>query len=340
MREELERIRIEAMGAIAAAADVEALNEVRVRYLGKKGALTQVLRGMGSLPAAERPGLGQLANETRDVIEGLLAGRARELGEAELERRLEAERIDVTLPGQRPNLGREHPLRLILEEIEDIFLGLGYEIAEGPEVESDHYNFTLLNIPPDHPARGMHDTFYVNEEILLRTHTSPVQVRYMQRKAPELPVKIIAPGRVYRRDDDATHSPMFEQVEILAVDQGITMADLKGTLLTFARQMFGRDREIRLRPSYFPFTEPSAEVDVSCIICGGSGCRVCKNTGWLEILGCGMVHPAVLVNGGYDPSRVTGFAAGMGVERIAMLKYGVDDLRHFFTNDVRFLRQF
>lgn len=340
MRQRLERIREEATRAIAGAASEEQLKELRVRYLGKKGELTAVLRGMGGLPEEERPAMGELANRTRELLEELLEERSRALGALELERRLKEEKVDVTLPGQPLPAGHLHPLSLVQAEIEDIFLNVGFEVVEGPEVELDYYNFEALNIPKDHPARDMQDSFYFGENTLLRTQTSPVQIRTMERVQPRLPIRVIAPGRVYRRDDDATHSPMFHQVEGLVVDRGITMGDLKGTLLAFAREMFGRDREIRLRPSYFPFTEPSAEVDVSCIVCGGKGCRACKHSGWLEILGAGMVHPRVLANGGYDPGEVTGFAFGMGIERVAMLKYGIDDLRIFFQNDYRFLRQF
>jgi len=250
------------------------------------------------------------------------------------------DRIDVTLPGRPVELGQKHPLTMINDEIKDIFLGLGFQIAYGPEIETDYYNFEALNMPEDHPARDMQDSYYITPQLLLRTHTSPVQIRAMEKQAPKLPVRIIAPGKVYRRDDDATHSPMFHQCEGLVVDTDITFADLKGTLLLFAREMFGPEQKIRLRPSYFPFTEPSAEVDISCIMCGGLGCRVCSSTGWLEILGSGMVHPNVLEVSGYDPRSVTGFAFGMGVERIAMLKYGIGDLRHFFSNDLRFLKQF
>ena len=257
------------------------------------------------------------------------------------ERRLAAERIDVTLPGRKVRQGAVHPLSKVIREIEDIFIGMGYSIAEGPEVEQDYYNFEALNLPKDHPSRDMQDSFYITEDLLMRTHTSPVQARTMEALQGEVPVKIICPGRVYRRDDDdATHSHVFTQIEGLVVDQSIRMSDLKGTLLQFAREMFGPDTQIRLRPSFFPFTEPSAEVDVSCVMCGGEGCRVCKQTGWLEILGSGMVHPRVLEMAGYDPDKVSGFAFGMGVERIAMLKYGIEDIRHFYTNDLRFLEQF
>ncbi|MDA8234416.1 MAG: phenylalanine--tRNA ligase subunit alpha [Clostridia bacterium] len=340
MRDQLAKIKEEAVAALEAARDLEQLNEVRVKFLGKKGLLTGVLRGMGGLSAEERPVIGQLANEVRAYLEEQLETRQESLKSAGKESRLLVETIDVTLPGQPVVLGKMHPLTTVLEEIKDIFMGLGFTIEEGPEVETDYYNFEALNLPKDHPARDMQDSFYITAETLLRTHTSPVQPRTMERLAPRVPVKAIAPGKVYRRDDDATHSPMFHQVEGFIIDKGITFADLKGVLLTFVQQMFGADREIRLRPSFFPFTEPSAEVDVSCIMCNGAGCRVCSQTGWLEILGSGMMHPRVLEMSGYDPKEVTGFAFGMGVERIAMLKYGIDDLRLLFENDLRFLAQF
>lgn len=340
MRERLEELKRRALEDTRSAQDSEQLNQVRIRYLGKKGELTAILRGMGKLAPEDRPVVGREANRIRDEIEAELEHRQRELEAQELSRRLEAEAIDVTLPGYPVQPGRAHPISQVLERVEEIFLGMGFEVFEGPEVEFDYYNFEALNIPPEHPARDMQDSFYFTSNILLRTHTSPGQIRVMQKMAPRLPVRVIIPGKVYRRDDDATHSPMFHQVEGLLVDEGITFGNLKGTLLAFARQMFGPGQEIRLRPSYFPFTEPSAEVDISCIICGGTGCRTCGNSGWLEILGAGMVHPQVLANGGYDPERVSGFAFGMGIERIAMLKYGIDDLRLFFENDLRFLAQF
>ncbi|SFR13863.1 phenylalanine--tRNA ligase subunit alpha [Desulfoscipio geothermicus] len=340
MEEKLKQILAEAGQVLAQAGDLDQLNEIRVRFLGKKGLLTGVLRGMGSLSAEERPKIGRLANEVRSEIEDILARRTAEIKEEVKKVRLEAEKIDVTLPGVAFMAGRKHPLSMIQEEIEDIFLGMGYSIEEGPEIELDFYNFEALNLPKDHPARDMQDSFYINPEVLLRTHTSPVQVRTMERTAPALPVRIIAPGRVYRRDDDATHSPMFNQVEGLAIDRRVTFADLKGTLQAFVERMFGPETKTRFRPSFFPFTEPSAEVDISCVMCGGSGCRVCSQTGWLEILGCGMVHPRVLEVSGYNPEEVTGFAFGMGVERITMLKYGIDDLRLLFENDLRFLAQF
>jgi phenylalanyl-tRNA synthetase alpha chain len=316
----------------------EDLERVRVKYLGKKGVLTQLLRSMPALLPDERPVVGREANEAKAEIEAELARRLAAVTRAARRARLAAEHVDLTLPGRRIEPGGTHPLSRVLDEIVDVFVGLGFAVAEGPEVELDYYNFEALNIPPDHPARDMQDTFYVSDEVLLRTHTSPVQIRTMLAQKP--PVRIICPGVVYRRDADITHSPMFHQVEGLAVDREISMADLKGTLDLFARELFGPDSQIRFRPSFFPFTEPSAEVDVRCFLCKGGGCRVCKGTGWLEILGCGMVHPQVFRNVGYDPEAVTGWAFGMGVERVAMLKYGVDDIRLFFENDLRFLAQF
>ncbi len=341
MQERLEALEREARAEVAAGRDLDTLKDLRVRYLGKKGELTQILRQMGALPVDQRPVVGKFANEVRDRLETLLAEREAELEAASRELRLTREGVDITLPGRYLPRGWKHPLLQVQQEIEDVFLGMGFTIAEGPEVEFDCFNFELLNIPRDHPARDMQDTFYLTDDILLRTHTSPVQIRHMRSVAPATPVKVIVPGRVYRRDAaDATHSPIFHQVEGLVVDRGISMGDLKGTLLAFARQLYGPATQVRLRPSYFPFTEPSAEVDVSCSFCHGQGCRVCKGSGWLEILGSGMVHPVVLQNGGYDPEEVSGFAFGMGIERIAMLKYGVDDLRLFYQSDIRFLRQF
>ncbi len=340
MLNKIAKLEEEAVREIEAAPDMEAVKKLRVRYLGKKGALTALLRRMRELEPEQRPLAGQKANNLRSKLEDLLARKEEYLREAASASRWEEERIDVTLPGAPFNLGRKHPLTLVLEEIKGIFTGLGFQVVQGPEIESDYYNFEALNLPADHPARDMQDSFYFTPQILLRTHTSPVQIRTMELQAPRLPVRIIAPGKVYRRDDDATHSPMFHQVEGLAVDRGITFADLKGTLLLFAREMFDSGQRIRLRPSFFPFTEPSAEVDIACIMCRGKGCRVCSQSGWLEILGCGMVHPRVLEVSGYDPEDVTGFAFGMGVERIAMLKYGINDMRLLFSNDLRFLRQF
>jgi phenylalanyl-tRNA synthetase alpha chain len=315
------------------------LEQARIKYLGKRGLLTQLLRAMPSLPPAERPVVGREANEAKVEIEAILTRRLAAVGEAERRARLAADRVDLSLPGRRVVPGSRHPLTLVLEEIIDVFVGLGFAVADGPEVESDYYNFEALNIPRDHPARDMQDTFYVSEDVLLRTHTSPVQIRTMLRQKP--PVRIIVPGRVFRRDAlDMTHSPVFHQVEGLAVDRDISMGDLRGTLELFARELFGPDSRIRFRPSFFPFTEPSAEVDVLCFACKGAGCRLCKGSGWLEILGSGMVHPQVLRTVGYDPEEVTGWAFGMGVERVAMLRYGIDDLRLFYENDVRFLSQF
>jgi len=337
VQDRIAQVRAEALAAVRAAQSPEELEQVRIRYVGKKGELTQLLRGIGQVPPEERPAIGRLVNEARDAVEAELAARQRELASAALEARLAAETIDVTLPGWGPVLGRRHPLTQVLDEIKRIFTGLGFEVVEGPEIETDWYNFEALNIPRDHPARDLQDTFFITEDILLRTQTSPVQIRVMEAQKP--PVRIIAPGKVFRVDADVTHSPMFHQVEGLYVDEGVTFGELKGTLSIMARELFGR-RPVRFRPSYFPFTEPSAEMDIQCIICNGAGCRVCKNEGWLEILGSGMVHPQVLRNVGYDPERVSGFAFGMGVERIAMLMYGIDDIRLFFENDIRFLRQF
>nr|WP_306812640.1 phenylalanine--tRNA ligase subunit alpha [Paenibacillus soyae] len=341
VKERLEELRGEALQELQGVESPQALNDLRVKYLGKKGALTEILRGMGGLSAEERPIIGQVANDVRGAIEAVIEEKAAAFQQAETNNRLLAETIDVTLPGKKLPTGALHPLNKVAQEIEDIFVGLGYSIAEGPEVETDYYNFEALNLPKNHPARDMQDSFYVTEDILMRTHTSPVQVRTMKAKEGMTPVKVICPGKVYRRDDDdATHSFQFNQIEGLVIGKGIRMSDLKGTLLQFVQQMFGAQAQIRLRPSFFPFTEPSAEVDVTCVQCGGHGCRMCKQTGWLEILGCGMVHPRVLEMGGYDPEEVTGFAFGMGVERIALLKYGIDDIRHFYTNDLRFLGQF
>lgn len=340
MKEEVRRIQEETLAELQNLTSLDAIQDLKVKVLGKKGTLTALLRQMGGLSAEERPLFGQVVNEARDVLEKAWSARTQELESIALQRQIEGERLDISLPGIHLSRGHQHPLTRVIEEMEDIFLGMGFQIAEGPEIESDYYNFEALNLPKEHPAREMQDSFYITEEILLRTQTSPVQIRTMERLQPQLPVKIIAPGKVYRKDDDATHSPMFHQVEGLVVDRGIRMSDLKGILLNFSRQMFGESREIRLRPSFFPFTEPSAEVDVSCMLCGGSGCRVCKGTGWIEILGSGMVHPKVLEKGGYNPEEVTGFAFGMGVERIAMLKYGIEDMRLLFDNDLRFLQQF
>ncbi|WP_025727778.1 phenylalanine--tRNA ligase subunit alpha [Heyndrickxia ginsengihumi] len=341
MEERLKELRLEALEKVEQAADLKSLNDIRVAYLGKKGPITEVLRGMGKLSAEERPKMGALVNEVRAEITEQIEKKQALLEEEAVQKQLESENIDVTLPGRPVRVGNHHPLTKVIEEMEDLFIGMGYQIAEGPEVEQDYYNFEALNLPKGHPARDMQDTFYITEEILMRTHTSPVQVRTMEKHKGKGPVRIICPGKVYRRDnDDATHSHQFMQIEGLVVDENISMADLKGTLEVFAKNIFGEDREIRLRPSFFPFTEPSVEMDISCKICGGDGCHVCKGTGWIEVLGGGMVHPRVLKMAGFDPEIYTGFAFGIGAERIAMLKYGVDDIRHFYTNDIRFLQQF
>ncbi len=313
--------------------------QLRIKYLGKKGELTSVLRGMGSLSAEERPVIGQMANEVRTWIEQTLQSQMEQQKNKKIEERLKKEAIDVTIPGTAVEIGHRHPLAKVEEELREIFVGMGFDIAEGPEVEYDYYNFQALNIPENHPARDTQDTFYITDNILLRSQTSPVQVRTMEKQKP--PIRVISPGRVYRSDAvDATHSPMFHQLEGLVVDRGITMGDLKGTLELFAQKMFGKDTKIRFRPHHFPFTEPSAEVDVSCFVCGGKGCRLCKGEGWIEILGAGMVHPNVLRGCGIDPEEYSGFAFGMGIERIAMRKYNIDDMRLLFENDIRFLSQF
>lgn len=340
MQDELKAIEAEARGALAAAATLEQLREVEVKYLGRKGALTRVLRSLGELPADLRPQFGQAANRIRVELESAVAARQEELGRTERERALAADRVDVTLPGTNYTYGRAHPLMRVWEEIETIFLGMGFDVVEGNEIETDFYNFEALNVPKDHPARDMQDSFYLSDDIVLRTQTSPVQIRMMQQMAPKLPVRLVHPGRVFRRgDDDATHSPMFHQMEGLLIDKGIGLNHLKGVLLEFARRFYGPNTQLRMRPSYFPFTEPSAEVDVSCVWCGGRGCRICKGTGWVEILGSGMVHPNVLRHGGYDPEVVTGFAFGMGLDRQAQLRFEIDHVRLMFVNDWRLLRQ-
>lgn len=341
MKETLEALLQEALQKVESAEDGRSLQEVRVSYLGKKGPITEVLRGMGKLSAEERPVVGQLANEVRDQIKESIETKEKELETIQLTKQLEEQKLDVTMPGRPIIQGSRHPLQAVVEEVEDVFIGLGFTVEEGPEVETDYYNFEALNLPKDHPARDMQDSFYFTEELLLRTQTSPVQARTMERHHGTGPVKIICPGKVFRRDsDDATHSHQFMQIEGLYVDHQVRMSDLRGVLDTFVKRFFGDEREIRLRPSFFPFTEPSVEVDVSCGICGGKGCRVCKQTGWIEVLGAGMVHPKVLEMSGFDPAEYSGFAFGMGVERLAMLKYAIDDIRHFYTNDVRFLSQF
>ncbi len=323
---------------IAQAQSLPDLDQVRVRYLGKKGLLTEYLKTLGNLSPAERPQAGQAVNAAKESTQVALEARRTVLEGAALSSKLAAESLDITLPGRGQATGGLHPITRTLERIERLFAQVGFEVAEGPEVESDYYNFEALNIPAHHPARAMHDTFYFNSNTVLRTHTSPVQIRVMKDRQP--PLRVIAPGRVYRCDSDLTHTPMFHQVEGFMIDENVSFADLKGMLDDFLRAFFERDLKVRFRPSYFPFTEPSAEVDIQCVMCGGKGCRVCKHTGWLEVLGCGMIHPQVFANVGIDNERYTGFAFGMGVERLTMLRYGVNDLRLFFENDLRFLRQF
>jgi phenylalanyl-tRNA synthetase alpha chain len=338
MKEQLDALAATMFAELGAASSEKELQDLKIRYLGKKGELTAVMKCLGALSAEERPVVGQVINTIKGGFEEEFATRLAAVKEAEKCRRLASERIDVTLPGRRTAVGTRHPVTLVVEEVSEIFAGLGFQVAEGPEIELDFYNFEALNFPKDHPARDMQDTFFLEGDRLLRTHTSPVQVRTMLRHAP--PIRIIAPGTVYRCDSDATHSPMFHQIEGLMVDKGITFGDLKGILTIFINQYFGKGIGMRLRPSFFPFTEPSAEVDIACVICKGTGCRVCKNTGWLEILGAGMVDPEVFRHVGYDAEAVTGFAFGMGIERLAMLKYGINDMRFLFENDIRFLSQF
>ena len=339
MKEQLEKIKEEALKQIAASDALEKLNDIRVSYLGKKGQLTSLLKGMKDVSPEERPKVGQMVNDARALIEGRLEEAKTALAQKAREEQLRKEVIDVTLPAKRQEEGHRHPNTIALEEVERIFIGMGYEVVEGPEVEYDEYNFEKLNIPKGHPARDEQDTFYINDSILLRSQTSPVQVRTMEQG--KLPIRMIAPGRVFRSDEvDATHSPSFHQIEGLVVDKGITFADLKGTLEEFAKEMFGTETKVKFRPHHFPFTEPSAEVDVSCFKCGGKGCRFCKGSGWIEILGCGMVHPHVLEMCNIDPDEYSGFAFGVGLERIALLKYEIDDMRLLYENDIRFLKQF
>ena len=339
MKERLESIKLEALNLINEADAPEKLNDVRVKFLGKKGELTAVLKGMKDVAPEDRPMVGQLVNDTRSAIEEALEGKKAKM-EAEIRaEKLKNEVIDVTLPSKKNMVGHRHPNTIALEEVQRIFIGMGYEVVEGPEIEYDKYNFELLNIPEDHPAKDEQDTFYINKEIVLRTQTSPVQARIMEKG--KLPICILSPGRVFRSDEvDATHSPSFHQIEGLVIDKKISFADLKGTLEVFAKELFGPETKTKFRPHHFPFTEPSAEVDVSCFKCGGEGCRFCKGSGWIEILGCGMVHPHVLEMCGIDPEEYTGFAFGVGLERIALLKYEIDDMRLLYENDIRFLRQF
>lgn len=341
MKEKLSQIKNLAIEKLNKTSDLKVLEEIRVEILGKKGELTSILKGMGSLSSEERPIIGQLANEVRTAIEEKIDSIKKSLLAKEQEIKLKAEKIDVTMPGKTKKLGNKHPMTQVIDDIKNIFIGMGYEIAEGPEVETAYYNFEALNIPKNHPARDEQDTFYIDGlgDFVLRTQTSPVQIRVMENK--EMPIKIVAPGRVYRSDEvDATHSPVFHQLEGLVIDKNITMGDLKGALTVFAKELLGEDTKVRFRPHHFPFTEPSAEMDSSCFACGGKGCRVCKNSGWIELLGCGMVHPKVLEMAGIDPKEYSGFAFGMGLERVTMQKYAITDLRLLFENDIKFLEQF
>ncbi len=339
MKEKLEQIKTQALSQIENCDTLEKLNEIKVNVLGKKGELTAVLKSMKDVAPEERPKVGQWVNETRANIETSLEAAIKKMERKAREAKMKAEVIDVTLPAKKTAIGHRHPNAIALDEVERIFIGMGYEVVEGPEVEKDYYNFEALNIPADHPAKDEQDTFYVNGDILLRTQTSPVQVRQMEKG--KLPIRMIAPGRVFRADEvDATHSPSFHQIEGLVIDKNITFADLKGTLAEFAKELFGENTKVKFRPHHFPFTEPSAEVDVTCFKCGGSGCRFCKGSGWIEILGCGMVHPKVLQMSGIDPKEYSGFAFGVGLERITLLKYEIDDMRLLYENDARFLKQF
>ncbi len=339
MKTKLEAISKEAKQAFSSATEMKEIEDLKVKYLGKKGELTAILKEMGKLSKEERPIMGQLANDVRAILEAELETAKSRISSAEMEARLIAEKIDVTMPAKKRPQGHKHPMTIVTEEIENIFMGMGYEVVEGPEVELDYYNFEALNIPANHPAKDEQDTFYINDKIVLRTQTSPVQVRTMEKG--DLPIRMIAPGAVYRSDEvDATHSPVFHQLEGLVIDKNVTMGDLKGALEVFARELFGEDTKVRFRPHHFPFTEPSAEMDVTCFACGGDGCRVCKQEGYIELLGCGMVHPKVLKMSGIDPEEYSGFAFGMGLERVAMQRYGIADLRLLFENDVKFLKQF
>ena len=340
MKEQIEQIKVNALKEIEQAKDLKELNEVNVKYLGKKGELTAVLRGMGALSAEERPVIGSLVNVVRDELEGAISEKEEKFKAEEMEAKLAKEKIDITLPANKIKRGSKHPLNRIIEEVEDIFVGMGYDVVDGPELETDEYCFERLNLPKGHPARDMQDSFYITPEYLLRTQTSAVQARVMMANEEKSPIRVICPGKVYRRDDDATHSHQFAQVEGLVIDENISLADLKGTLEVFMRKMLGENTQLRFRPSYFPFTEPSYEVDVSCFKCGGKGCNLCKQTGWIELLGSGMVHPNVLKMNGYDPEKYTGFAFGTGLDRLAMFKYGITDIRLLYQNDVRFLNQF
>ncbi len=340
MKEQIESIKEKALQKISEAKDMQTLNEVRVEFLGKKGELTAVLRGMGALSPEERPKIGALVNEVRDALEEKISEAETKLKEKELQAKLEKEKIDITIPSTKIIRGSKHPMNRIIEEVEDLFVSMGYDVVQGPELETDEYCFERLNLPKGHPARDMQDSFYVTTEYLLRTQTSAVQARVMMANEEKKPIRVICPGKTYRRDDDATHSHQFGQVEGLVIDKNISLADLKGTLEIFMKKMLGENTKLRFRPSYFPFTEPSYEVDVSCFKCGGKGCNLCKQTGWIEVLGSGMVHPNVLKMNGYDPEKYTGFAFGTGLDRLAMFKYGITDIRTLYTNDIRFLKQF
>lgn len=340
MKEQIEQIKNLAKEEIAKAHDLQTLDAVRVKYLGKKGELTSLLRGMGALSPEQRPIIGELVNKVRDELEGLISNSEEEFKQKELEKKLKEEKIDITLPSTKIKRGSKHPINRIIEEIEDLFVSMGYDVVSGPELETDEYCFERLNLPKGHPARDMQDSFYIDTEHLLRTQTSAVQARAMMANEEKEPIRIICPGKTYRRDDDATHSHQFGQVEGLVIDKNISLADLKGTLEVFVKKMLGENSKLRFRPSYFPFTEPSYEVDVSCFKCGGKGCNLCKQTGWIEILGSGIVHPNVLKMNGYDPEKYSGFAFGTGLDRLAMFKYGITDIRLLYTNDVRFLNQF
>ncbi len=340
MKEQIEQIKVNALKEIEQAKDLKELNEANVKYLGKKGELTAVLRGMGALSAEERPVIGSLVNVVRDELEGAISEKEGKFKAEEMEEKLAKEKIDITLPANKIKRGSKHPLNRIIEEVEDIFVGMGYDVVDGPELETDEYCFERLNLPKGHPARDMQDSFYITPEYLLRTQTSAVQARVMMANEEKSPIRVICPGKVYRRDDDATHSHQFAQVEGLVIDENISLADLKGTLEVFMKKMLGENTQLRFRPSYFPFTEPSYEVDVSCFKCAGKGCNLCKQTGWIELLGSGMVHPNVLKMNGYDPEKYTGFAFGTGLDRLAMFKYGITDIRLLYQNDVRFLNQF
>ncbi len=341
MSDRIEEVRSEALEAVKNAANLESLNQVRIQYLGKKGLIPGLMKEMKDLPKEEKPAFGQKVNEAKSEVTESLNAKQQELEVLATAAKLEKEKIDITLSGDTLRIGTRHPLIMIQQEIEDLFLGMGYKIAEGPEVEQDHYNFELANIPQDHPARDMQDTFYIDPNTLLRTHTTAMQMRELEKSEGKTPIKLICPGKVYRRDDDdATHSHQFMQCECLVVGENVTLTDLKGTLEFMANKLFGEGRKIRFRPSYFPFTEPSVEVDVSCPFCNGKGCSVCKGSGWIEILGAGMVHPHVFEMNGFDSKTTSGFAFGVGLERVAMLKYGINDIRNFYTNDVRFLKTF